>query len=202
MPYHVSLPLRKPYLPGVKVLDDQSALKNLNIRHNGDLITFGMSNGVPLDPEIVPKRFEIEISASQMPGIISLAIAWGVTEVFRDKLEEFEPGVHQFFPADIWAKGGERPNRRYWVMNVCNRVDAIDPEKSVMRSKYDGRYYDRYGLGEGEEAKLVFDKSIVAEKCMWVDRRFAGGFFICDELLAFVKENKLAKLETWKVYTE
>lgn len=202
MPYQVSLPLKKPYIQGVKVLDDQSGIRNLNIRHGDDLIRYGMNHGIPLNPKIVPRRFEIEISVKQMPDLISLALSWGVTDVFRDKVEELEAGVHQFFPVEIWARGGEQPTRNYWLMNVCNRVDAINAKESVLRSTHDGRFFDRHGLGENEVAKLVFHKSIIAGMSMWVDRRYPDTIFFCDELFAFVMDNEMAKLKFWKVYME
>jgi len=202
VPYLVSLPNRKPYLPGVSVLDDQSGILSLNIRHKGDLITYGMTNGVPLDPEIVPTRFELEISADQMPGLISLAVGWGANDTFRRKVEELEPGVHQFFRAEISTKSGDHPKAPYWVMNVCNRVDAIDSERSVMRPMFEGQKYSRDGLAAGVEAKLVLKNQEVLGMCMWVDRRYTGGLFFSDKLFDFVEETGLAELISWKVYAE
>ncbi len=134
-----------------------------------------------------------------MPEIISLRFAFGVTDRFRQKVEDLEPGVHQFFEVEISAKGGEQPKHRYWFLNICNRVDAIDQELTTLPLVHDGLLYSTEGLSVGDDLGLVFRKEAVAGKCMWIDRRVIGTFFFSDELVAFVEENQLTETRTWKV---
>lgn len=53
----------------------------------------------------------------------------------RDMIETLEPGVHQFFPVDIYGVDGNIREPRRYLLNICHLVDAIvEGRYSVLRS--------------------------------------------------------------------
>lgn len=133
MPYHAKLFMRSPYIPsGLEILDKPPEWAQ-RFEHDGEWILYKAMSGVPVDPAHAPSRFKVGVAAARLPDLFDIGAGLGVTDLVRDKIEELEPGVHQFLPAEITAKGGERPDRRYWLLHICNRVDAIDPERSALR---------------------------------------------------------------------
>ena len=190
MPYNVHVYKQSPYNPGAEVLDQPPEWTE-SFTHNGERIHYRGMSGVPVDdPAHAPSRFRLEIAAARLPDVFVLSSGWGVSDLVRDMVEELEPGVHQFLPAEITAKGRERPEKRYWFLHICNRVDAIDPDKSVLRVDDKGRYHwDR--LPAGEQARMVLRKEVIAGKCLWIDRRWLPrGVFMSDELFDFLTEGK------------
>lgn len=172
---------------------------------------------MPVNPAHAPSRFRVEVAAARLPDFFALSSGFGVSDLVRDKIEELEPGVHQFLPAEITAKGGERPEKRYWVLHICNRVDAIDPDKSVLR--YDERYNKFYpDIPGGVRPRLVLKGDVIAGMCLWIDRLWSSGTFMSDALFDFLTEGKRTdffahpgafigggkrtKLISWEVFTE
>jgi hypothetical protein len=56
-----------------------------------------------------------------------------VSVAVRDMIEALEPNVHEFFPVDIYGVDGVIREPRRYILNVCQRVDAIvDGTSSVL----------------------------------------------------------------------
>jgi hypothetical protein len=53
-----------------------------------------------------------------------------VSKRVRDKIEELEPGRHQFFPTRFLQKDGTEPWGQYFFFNIRKNVFSIDVEKS------------------------------------------------------------------------
>lgn len=97
-----------------------------------------------------------------------------VNQTFKDILEELEPGVHQFFPMEIFIKD-YKVGDRYWL-NICNRLD----------SKHRGLTWplNEYGLHrptreQRANDKLVFSEDAIGGHHAWHDK-FELGTFISD----------------------
>lgn len=103
----------------------------------------------------------------------------------RETIEGLEPGVHQWFPVDIFnADGTIREPRRY-MLNVCQLVDAIE----------DGYYYtSRDGSGPynaGSFHPLKIRRKDVAGLHLWRDRRaHYQDLFVSDVLYGAIVENR------------
>lgn len=203
MPYMVKIDLQSPYIPkGLKILDERSEFHK-SVRVDGENFSVDRAmSGLPWEPKVVPQQFSVEVAAADLPDFFSLRIGYGVTDIFRDKVEELEPDVHQFFPVEITAKGRESPVKRVWLLHICNRVDAIDPIKTSVPLGFGGLFYSTEGLSVGRELGFVLRKEAVAGKCMWVDCRYKSGEFFSDELFAFVEQSRLTKLRSWHVCAE
>jgi hypothetical protein len=53
-----------------------------------------------------------------------------VNQKVVDLIEELEPGVHQFLPFELLDRNGKPWREPYFMLNVCNRVDAVVGEES------------------------------------------------------------------------
>jgi len=203
MPYAWEIDLRSPYhAKDPEVLDYPDDWFEDTERHGRVWGGNRIFRGAPLDPSEVPHRFKTATRADRLPDMFDIPTGYMVSAVLRDKIEELEPGVHRFFDTEITCKGGEKPAKRYWLFQICNLVDAIDEEKSVRFVSENGfKNYKRYGLGPGAEPKLVFRKEAIAGMCVWMDERFAD-FFMSDELVEFIRKNRLTRLETWEVFAD
>jgi len=115
-------------------------------------------------------------------------------------VEELEPGIHQFFPVELTAKDGEVLEKRHWLLNICNRVDAVDLSKSEQPPT--GKSYDSHIVRSPGEAPIVLRKEVIAGKCVWIDRRIGFASFFSDELMHFMEKHEFAKFRSWKVRAE
>ena len=201
MPYMVNLDPQSPYVPTpVQISDYTPGTLSKPITVNGERIVSMINSGVPLNPNLVPQRFSVGVSAEKLPEVFSLKLGFGVSDRFRNKVEELEPDVHQFFPVNLTAKGVELVKPKYWLLHVCNRVDAIDVSKSEKPDIGDmyGSQIKRYK----ERANLVLSKECIDGKCIWIDRRIGHAYFFSDQLVEFIDSNNIAKFEKWRVEME
>lgn len=198
MPYMVSLESQSPFVPSpIDIPDYTPGTLSKPITVNGERIVSMINSGTPLDPAIVPKRFSVGVVAKSLPDIFSLKLGLGVTKTFREKVEELEPGIHQFFSIALRDKSGEVLEERYWLLNICNRVDAVDLAKSEQPPT--GKSYDSHIVRTHGEVKIVLRNELISGKCMWIDRRVGFAYFFSDELMDFVEANNLTKFRSWKV---
>jgi uncharacterized protein DUF1629 len=60
-----------------------------------------------------------------MPDIFSAPSMNVVNQRFHDLVEQFEPGVHQFFPLKIFRSDGSPLDDDYYIFNCAVGLDAI-----------------------------------------------------------------------------
>lgn len=99
-----------------------------------------LGGGTPVAAETVPNRAVLLSRHKTIPDFIVLPPAMGVSEAFREMVEDLDPGVHQFFPVTLSRKSGELIDKRYYALNICRRLDAVIVEKSNVT-------WGRTGLG-------------------------------------------------------
>ena len=132
--------------------------------------------GYLLNPETLPKRY---LWASDdldefLPGFV-------VSPRFRDLVEQFEPGVHQFVPVEICrTPDGPAVATYYWFI-ICQRVDSVDREHTtfVWISDNDDTacgYWSDYvfqldplKMIKVEGARLVFSNTLACKHHIWND---------------------------------
>ncbi|MEP3276180.1 MAG: DUF1629 domain-containing protein [Stappiaceae bacterium] len=201
MPFHVDVSFKAKYSP--RIAAENKAMSDLHkqmIQHRDEILFGSKPYGLRVDPESVPKTAQVISSHKKLYDFVPADFRNLVTRAFIDKVEEMEPSVHQFFPVELRMKSNELSDRDYWFLNVCHRTDAIDANKSVLIQTGDA--YFKHGVGLGVEPKLVFRKAEIEGKCMWIDRRFTAGFFVSDELMEFMEEEKMKELDKWEVFAE
>lgn len=141
--------------------------------------TYPANQGRPIRTENVPTRIEWQEKAPVADVLMEHGMIV-VPERFREIVEQFEPGVHQFLPVAYVDRQGNVLAQRYYFI-ACNRLDSIDREHSTM-ILFKGRRWstalDIQGVDPTQtpsdfdvdaEPKLVFNNAQVGGKHAWSD---------------------------------
>ncbi len=95
-----------------------------------------------------------------------------VSDKFKSIIEEVEPGVHQFFPLDVY-RAGKLLGKLNWMI-IGQRLDTVH---DVMPR--DARGWPITERGPG--FKLIFDLKKIGSAKLWTDK-FKGGNNITEDL--------------------
>ena len=127
--------------------------------------------GYWVKPETLPQKILWANGKQPLPDILP----WmAVSARFRDLVEAFEPGVHQFVPVAIYkARKGEPVATYYWFI-VGQRLESVDAQRSTFL------WEDNTGLWVDsildtttwrktpiEGAKLFFDEDKISGHHIW-----------------------------------
>ncbi|MBG6177555.1 hypothetical protein IWQ55_005409 [Labrenzia sp. EL_208] len=140
-------------------------------------------------PETV---FQLSITSGhrELPDdFVNGRIGRAVSERVVDLIERLEPGVHGFWPIDVSFRDGAFAGRR-WLLNVGNRLDTLDLEKSKIkgnRTDPNGRLVPDFAVAGKrplkDGPKLLFCRSgAVGRHAIWCEYRFYEAVFVSDEL--------------------
>ncbi len=135
--------------------------------------------GYWLDPDTLPKKVLWATgSTPPLPDVLPWFI---VSSRFKDLVEQFEPGVHQFVPVDIYqSKNGEPVATYYWFI-VGQRLDSVDRERTTYMwraskdNPNDGHWIreimdtNTFEFTPIPNAELIFSNSQVAGRHIWHD---------------------------------
>ncbi|WP_333815983.1 imm11 family protein [Tabrizicola sp.] len=148
-----------------------------------------MIAGIPLPPEIVPRRYVVTDEKMPLHGFVNCVNGIAVDDRAVSAVEALEPGVHRFHPIEITMKADGKPlPRPQLLLNCCTSVDAIDPANSMIKIKRplpeethpDLWYYERK---MGGPLQLSVHRERITGRAMWWDNRFKRLFF-SDALVA------------------
>jgi hypothetical protein len=90
------------------------------------------NQGYAVNPDTMPKRILWASGKYDVPDILPW---FAVSPRFRDLVEQFEPGVHQFVPVDIYKERAGAPVATYYWFIVCQRIDSVDREHTTFAWK-------------------------------------------------------------------
>lgn len=202
MPWLVHIPPMDTTCPSVDFSPSVEPLKEFYYRDypGRGVVLGGINNGIPAVRELVPTAARIAKNRADFyPDFLSLRAIWTVCEVFRAKVEELEPGVHEFFPLALSTKSGQLIAKKYYLMNILNRVDAVDIDRSVLHhDSYCNKYYT-FGTGDAEPSIILKSKKIEGMS-MWCDLNITQGVFFSDELVKFIRSEKLRRLQFFEAF--
>jgi len=89
-------------------------------------VGYGLSVGFPIDPEHIPRRGRLEHPwTKQIPDVFATPGLNAVSDRFRNLVEQFEPGMHQFFPLSVQDCEGAQLREKLYIFNCAVGVDAI-----------------------------------------------------------------------------
>lgn len=97
-----------------------------------------------------PPRFFITYANYKSLGSL-IALNFGllaVDEHLKSIIEQFDPGIHQFYPIEIRMPRGKFYPAQYYILVIGNYIDGFCPEKSKNGSyrSYGPEYPDYYSL--------------------------------------------------------
>ncbi len=125
-----------------------------------------VSFGVPVSPQHMPTRWRFGSKERDLPGFMGWGLVLTVSEAFREIIERFEPGRHQFFPLDDVTRKGEPIAKRYLLV-IGTAIDTLNRARS-------GPGLSRLWRPLGNDQRnLLVDRAKVAGRHLWYDH-FAG----------------------------
>lgn len=150
-----------------------------------------IGQGYPVIPDSAPKAV-LWKSKSKLPPDYALGnnSVMLVSSRFRDLVEQFEPGVHQFIPVDMYESKttAEAFDQFYWFV-ACNLIDSLDPKRTTVT--WDGEYDVIYnGMRRGawyfdSEAtppqKPVFSLRAIGYHHLWRDPYWGRKLVHCSD---------------------
>ncbi|PID36785.1 MAG: hypothetical protein CR993_03295 [Rhodobacterales bacterium] len=108
-----------------------------------------------------------------------------VCQTFKDIVEEFEPGVHQFFPMEYYdSKGEKKIGEGYWMI-ICQRLDTLHDTLCIPPRNERGfidDFNEEYADRDKSLDRVVFSKEKAAGYHMWHDKFYPGANLFSNEL--------------------
>ncbi|MEM9015040.1 MAG: DUF1629 domain-containing protein [Pseudomonadota bacterium] len=162
-------------------------------------------SGYPAKPETVPTMAQFIKNPKKIPDIFGSAGVKLVSDSVKHTIESLEPNIHRFYPIDLYWVNGESAERR-WALNICQRIDGVDKEKS---SLWESRYpVDKPRVGgklsalmlDHKHKRLVLSASQISGHHLWYDKYYSGmAAFLSDDLMAAFKAAKVTGARFTKV---
>ncbi|MEJ2410924.1 MAG: hypothetical protein P8Y48_16890 [Novosphingobium sp.] len=150
--------------------------------------TWGFGAGIPFPvPEVTPIIRIKKLPGNILPDFLGPLY---VSDRVRRKVEEMEPGVHQFLPLEVEMPDGSTVGEKYWIWCNMNVLDALVLERSeniqeIWPNKERFPEYSRYGETANGPPVLALRKSLIAGKAKWSDYKL-GIIFFSDEFSAWL----------------
>jgi hypothetical protein len=118
-----------------------------------------------------------------------------VSERFKNLIEEFEPGVHEFLPFRLHNGSGRIWPGAFYLLRVRNWVSAIDVglSKGLQWNRRPSKIVNDYYLfPEGIERKYVFNVDRVGSNHLWQHYpNFLNRLFCSQQFYEACKQRKL-----------
>jgi hypothetical protein len=134
--------------------------------------------GYWVNPETMPKKYLWANGEKPLPDVLPGFVS---SSRFKDLVEQFEPGVHQFVPVDIYKKRDGVPVTTYYWFIVGQRLDSVDREQTtfVWKAPADdpaaGYWFDQemdkttFEVVRFPDARMVFSNKQIAGHHIWHD---------------------------------
>lgn len=108
----------------------------------------------------------------KLPRILGLANFFLIPEAWRDAIERFEPGVHQFKYVPLFRKDGSPLDEKFYALNVRQAYhDVADRRQSTAPIKdYTKRKNVFLNTSNSHNAKVFFRKEALGDYHLWCPR--------------------------------
>ncbi len=123
----------------------------------------------------LPTSFTIQIIDGFVPDFLPSrgGSGWFVPDSFRELVERFEPGVHQFIPIKGYDRKGMKPlDKKFFLMNICKTLeDFVNVERSDLyrdETEYpDGIVLARYFPLKSPPDPVILRGEAIAGHHLW-----------------------------------
>ena len=161
----------------------------------------GIRTATRVDPEPHDLTADLyqDAPATELPDFIMISSQYVASDRFRQIVEEFEPGLHQFIP--IMLRDAEfRPiESPYWFLNVLTVRDAVLRNAALTELKKSGTIPDREEiLAKYGSTHEFIDSSMTVGKQLWRNSAFTWDLFLSDELYRQICSAGPHKLDVWR----
>jgi hypothetical protein len=137
-------------------------------------------------------RVKLTSDHKALEPMVPLGRRHAVSQSIRDFIEALEPDVHQFIPVEITFRNGEAPTEKYYLVNICNLVDAVDKANSRMKKS---SYGSRFIVSGSSNAKVVLYNNAIQGMALWIDASIIGLNFMSDGLYEILKSEKCTRFD-------
>lgn len=144
--------------------------------------------------EEAPKYFHTSKKYTELHSMLSSeSRILLVDEDLKSLIEEFEPGVHQFFPIAINMPKGKVYPKHYYILVIGSFLEAYLPVEGTFNSSSGGgKRFFSLSHTKKEYNQLQLSKEVIASSHLWRDTRMASpNVFISDALQETIKESGL-----------
>ena len=133
-----------------------------------------MGLGRAVKPEFVPTKVQWGgPKRARVPETLQGRGMMLVNARFKDIIERFEPGLHQFLPLTLLWKDGTVAQDMYFF-NICSRLDTVD--RKVSTAQKPGTIWLH------ETGTIVFSPAQMGTHHIWIDKHIYYGWFVSDQL--------------------
>ncbi|MCJ2187711.1 DUF1629 domain-containing protein [Novosphingobium beihaiensis] len=149
---------------------------------------WGFGAGIPFPvPEMTPRIRITKLPGDILPDFLGPLY---VSDRVRSKVEEMEPGVHQFLPLEVEMPDGSTLKEKYCIWCNMNVLDSIILDRSenlqqVWPNRDQFPEYYRYGETANGPPVLALNKALIAGKVKWSEYKL-GKIFFSDEFAAWL----------------
>lgn len=153
-------------------------------------------SAIDIDDRFWPKRARMKTERKSLPDWLGFCSFWGVSQAFRDCVEELEADVHEFRPVEVLRKDGSTYGQPYYALNIRRTVlGAVDWDKTDVPSKESRDIRVMLGLLNYAPGKNVsMKKSAIDDFHLWIsDEVILGSVAVSDTLHNMLVKRKLMK---------
>ncbi|QDG74924.1 imm11 family protein [Labrenzia sp. PHM005] len=180
MPVHLSLEYQEHTTPMFEFVSEP---KNMAL--------IGLSVGYPLNAD----RFATvarQQKKKKIHDVFPLPGVNAVSERFKEIVESYEPGVHQFFPVELFDKAGNRVPTNYYIFNCTVCVDAVLVEHSEVRwSQRRVEPYDPFPRIDHWDKEVLSAQAIAGHHVWCGGLLETDGIYVSDALFDDLKRAKI-----------
>jgi len=157
----------------------------------GNRPNYGLSVGFPIDPGSMPSKGRLEEPwRKPIPDVFRAPGLNAVSQRFRELVEQFEPGMHQFFPLSVQDCDGTPLGEDIFIFNCAVGVDAI-----IFRNSKPNWFKDdlnppvlRAGMGDNFE----LSRPAIGDHHIWCGKTVARNkLFISDAFYTAVTSHQI-----------
>lgn len=152
---------------------------------------FGISTNRYIDASRMPTKVRLKSAWSKpIPDLFPLPGLNGVNQRFRDLVETFEPGLHQFFPLKLFGRDGSPLDGTYYIFNCAVGIDAII--HTTAEPKWATNMAGMPILFTGQEKKFELSRQAIGDRHLWCGKTVAiWELFASDVFYEAIKRNKI-----------
>lgn len=121
---------------------------------------------------------------------------------FRQIIEDFEPGVHQFFPVTLKRKNGSPYEEEYFIFHPTRRVPCVLLSESGVKEVIIVKYGERAGKpipSVHEDEYCISRPAIEGYKVFGSLYLMNHGLFVTDDVMARIQAEKIRILRVHPV---
>lgn len=153
---------------------------------------FGLSLGLPIGAKRMPVKAKQINVRKRLPDIFVMPGLNAVSQRFRDLVEEFEPGTHQFFPLELYYKNGTPVEEPFFVFNCCVSFDSLLVSRSEVKWHGLGEPLRSPNLGVLWRHRNVLSRPAIAGHHIWCSLRLrVAGLYVSDVFHDQMKRRKI-----------